>query len=547
MATITFSNGVKVNFNGTPTQKDIDEIAAKIASKGTAPASQSPTTQSTQPTGVLGAVNKVAAPVGNFLGITDFGKGLGQAAAQMSGDVKASQESQAGLHEMTNKLLKHALTLPPASERRKQLLQIVQQNEKLLSDLATDSTSDLVDNKKFLSGAANTAINIAGAGTLGAKSAGTGVAGTTKYAAAPLKALVAQSAGQSGAMTVSNELGEGKSLKDSVIAALGPTAIAGGLTLGTGLLARAITKKLQALPENTIRRTVHQGLEDTKKEVLRSATSEVTGGEYNAEKDFAKTLLRDNVKGGRKNLLKTAITQVDGIGKKIQSIVTAPEEMGVTDEAGKLLSGPEYKLADEAGMKSFGQAARNSEARLAPLIKTEKYREFFDELLKKQGSAISDADQELLHKAAVGNLNIKDGLELRQLLDTITPKGGFAADPSVAVSSRALTKASGDLRSQVEKWSSKYDPNLQKLINKQSVYIRLRDTMAEEMAKIIHKSPNISIQGLMNAMSSTIFSPGVGTRFAQGVKAINTGLDKTSGLRNVGRSATISATVNAPK
>lgn len=31
MSTITFSNGVKVNFNGTPTQKDIEEVAARIA------------------------------------------------------------------------------------------------------------------------------------------------------------------------------------------------------------------------------------------------------------------------------------------------------------------------------------------------------------------------------------------------------------------------------------------------------------------------------------------------------------------------------------
>lgn len=537
MATITFSNGVKVNFNGTPTQKDIDEIAAKVAGSTTkAPAAPAPQKKKT-----------LAENVGDFLGIGDFGRGLGQAAAQGSGDVKNAQKSQDNLRQVTNQLLQHALELPPASDRRKQLLKLVQQNEQMLGDLAQESVKDLPTNRQFLTSAANTAINIAGAGTLGAKAGGAGVLGTTKYAAMPLKGIVAQSTAEAGLLSASKSYGEGKTAKESFVSALGPAAIAGGLTLGTGLLARAITKKLEQTPINAMRRTVHQGLEDTKKEVMRRASSEVTGDAIDEGKDFAETLLQDNVKGGRKNLLKQALTQVDDLGKKIKKSIAAPAEVGVTDEAGKILEGPEYKLATKSGMDAFDRAARKSEARVAPLINTEKYRDFFDQLLQKQGAAIDEADQELLHKAAVGNLNIEDGYELRKLLDSITPKSGFAADPSTAVSSRALTRASGDLRRQIASWSAKYDPSLQPLINKQSVYIRLRDTMAEEIAKIIHRSPNISIQGLMNAISSTISSPAVGTRVAQGVKGLNMALSKTGGLRNLTRSAIISGSINAQK
>lgn len=544
MATITFSNGTKVNFNGTPTQKDIDEIAAKIASS----TPQQNTKPQPEATGVLGAVNAVAKPVGDFLGVTNFGKGLGVAMAQGSKDVKNQQKSLEHLQQVTNTLLEHALALPPASDRRKELLKLVQENEKMIGNLSDTSVKDAPTNAQFLSGAANTAINIVGAGSLGTKSAGAGVLGTTKYAAAPLATEVAQSAGQAGAMTISNKLGEGKSVKDSVVAAIGPAALAGGLTLGTGLIARAITKKLSGAPEAIYKKTVNQSMEDTKKEVLRGATSEAMGKQDDASRNFAKTLLAENVKGGRKNLLKTAITQVDDIGKRIDQIVGAQGELGVTDKAGKLLDGPQYKLYGEAGQRAEMSAARASEARVAPIIKTEKYREFFDELLQKQGPAIDDADQELLHRAAVGDLNIKDGLELRIFLDEVTPKGGFATDPSVAVASRALTKASGDLRQQIAAWSNKYDPNLQKLINKQSVYIRLRDEMVQTIASEVRAKPNISVYGLMNGISrGVIFNPALTTRVAQALKATNTALEKTSGLRGAARSAIISGSVNAPK
>lgn len=531
MPTITFSNGVKVNFNGNPTAKDIEEIAAKISGPAQASAPQAPKT---------GA----AESVGNFLGITNFGKGLGFAAAQGTKDVKAATESMDNLRAVTNSLLKHALELPAASEKRKNLLKLVQNNEQMLGELSSESVQGAPTTDQFIAGAVNTGANIIGAGSIGGKSLGAGVLGTTKYAAPALATGVAQAAGQAGVMAAANSFGQGKGVKDSVASAIGPAALAGGLTLGTGLIARAITKKLQQTPVNSIRRTVHQGINDTQKEVMRRAQSEVSGKAIGEGKDFAETLLQDKVVGGRKNLLKQAIVQVDDIGKKIDKIVTAPE-MGVTDAAGKALAGPEHNLATDAGMAAFGRSARNSEAKVAPLIKTEKYRDFFDELLTKQGSAIDDADQELLHKAAVGNLNIKDGLELRQLLDSITPKGGFAADPSTAVSTRALTKASNDLRRQIGSWSTKYDPQLQTLLNKQSVYLRLRDSMAGEIARIIQKSPNISIQGLMQAVSRTIFSPAVGTRFAQGVNNLNTGLSKTAGLRNAARSAIISGSTNS--
>jgi hypothetical protein len=59
MATIQFSNGVKVNFNGTPTQQDVEEVARKLNLTSQTPEKKS-------------LLNKV----GDFIGVSGLAKGI---------------------------------------------------------------------------------------------------------------------------------------------------------------------------------------------------------------------------------------------------------------------------------------------------------------------------------------------------------------------------------------------------------------------------------------------------------------------------------------
>lgn len=107
---------------------------------------------------------KVAVAVGDFIGSKEFGQGLGQAAAQFSGDVRNARKSEENLTKVNENLIRAALKKPIGDPERTRMLQQAGQTFSEQSQRATDSTSDLVSNKQFIGSAAATALNVGSAG-----------------------------------------------------------------------------------------------------------------------------------------------------------------------------------------------------------------------------------------------------------------------------------------------------------------------------------------------------------------------------------------------
>lgn len=105
--------------------------------------------------------------VADFLGVREFGRGLGQAAAQLSGDVRGAQESQQQLAAINENLLQRALSKPIGDPQRTNLLRQALGTSQQQSQQAQESTQDLVSNRQFLGSAATTALTVGSAGLVG--------------------------------------------------------------------------------------------------------------------------------------------------------------------------------------------------------------------------------------------------------------------------------------------------------------------------------------------------------------------------------------------
>lgn len=127
---------------------------------------QQPNQQTTQsPRGFIGGVQKV----GDFLGMKEFGAGLGEAMATGSKDFKIQSESERGLRDVTQKLIDRANKYQPGDPRRDTFLKMAQENYKQLGDTSTEYTNRLPTTKQFLGSAVQTGLNVATAGMGGGK------------------------------------------------------------------------------------------------------------------------------------------------------------------------------------------------------------------------------------------------------------------------------------------------------------------------------------------------------------------------------------------
>ena len=180
MSTIQFSNGQKVQFSGNPSQKDIEEIAAKMGIGSTTP----PPAPAQQSKGFLDTVASGAKAVGSALISSE--KAFGQDIAAAIGGKKAAEQITQSNQDLNNsdlayiKVLKDAHAKAVESGNQKEIAR----NDNLIKNFTFSngrSVSDIFpalakSNGQVVGDAAGVLLDILSAGTYGnaAKGAQTG-------------------------------------------------------------------------------------------------------------------------------------------------------------------------------------------------------------------------------------------------------------------------------------------------------------------------------------------------------------------------------------
>lgn len=231
MSKIRFEDGTVVNFDGTPTPQDVEEVAKKLQlRKKSQTAATANTTKKEKPKAAPGSLDSFvqdptirgASKVGDFLGLGPLGRGFGASVlGQFLPEVRKAQEAQAAEAQATAGL--PAETLRRMAQEGKSV-----QESGSIRSLEQGTTQDL-SNKQVLSSALSTALLAAGgsakAPLQGSQSALTRLGGRAALGAG-------QGATQAGAVAGA----EGKSNEDiakstiagGIIGGLIPVAIEGG-------------------------------------------------------------------------------------------------------------------------------------------------------------------------------------------------------------------------------------------------------------------------------------------------------------------------------
>jgi len=173
---------VKQIIQGAPTGTSPEGVVAALRAKGYQlegypnPQQEAKITENAQTAetkkGVLGKV-------GDFLGISKFGEGIGVTANRLTGGLKPIEEAQQRLQATGNQLLaKYKEARDDGdTEKAQKYMKLMQDNNQMLQDLAKgygDIATGGLSNKEFLGSAALTAGNLllAGAGSSGAATRG---------------------------------------------------------------------------------------------------------------------------------------------------------------------------------------------------------------------------------------------------------------------------------------------------------------------------------------------------------------------------------------
>lgn len=164
MAKIKFDNGVVVEFNGTPSPQDVEEVAKKLGLKPNKIATRNiPTTDKPEFVGGNKSQNN-AFKVAQFTGMAKFGQGLAAAGRTLTGGVnKDIAVQQAGDSKVQELITAARRQTDPAKKRR--LLEMANKLGANVSVEEIDPNLQLTG-KEVLGSAANTALNIASAGSL---------------------------------------------------------------------------------------------------------------------------------------------------------------------------------------------------------------------------------------------------------------------------------------------------------------------------------------------------------------------------------------------
>ncbi len=218
MAIIQFADGTKVNFNGTPTHQDVEEVAARLGLNKTAPA-QPPKKNIVQKT--AGA-----------LGVEKAGQGLATTARVASGSINQTGDEEVAMLKSAQDVinaLQQMHDVPNTDPKKARLLQLLreQTGARAVTQAEIDPGTQL-SNKEVLGSFGNVALNVATAGLPAPKGA---------TAAVRIAKGAGQAAAVGAAQGFSQGLNDNKSIKDSIKQAGTSAVVSGGIGFGVQGLA----------------------------------------------------------------------------------------------------------------------------------------------------------------------------------------------------------------------------------------------------------------------------------------------------------------------
>lgn len=401
MSIIKFDNGVRVNFDGTPTPQDIDEIAAKVAPK--APSKKTTTVEK----------------VGDFLGIGDFGRGLGRAVFNATGGMKGVEKSQDGLLKLQNQLIQRFQSTDDP-KRKARLRSAIEGNMKTLGqtnfqDLATGGLT----NRQFLTSAGNVALNVALAGTplKGAKGVKS-FSMARKVAQLPLRSRMLQAGVTGGGLTASKTLSkEGATAKDAALSFLTGGVTSAGLVGLLGLAGKAFSKLTNKTPEGVYKLSTRL-----------------------PRKTDASGLVEKGITGDRPQLIEKAYKDVARLDNLIKQSPDLNQKIPVSEI---MRYEPLKKIVSSAGKVGYGDTA--------------------DDVIKR----ILNAKE----------ITLGEALELKKAIDAITPKTLLEGNATTSTQAKVSNAIADALRSIVHKKS----PEIGKLLTEQRAPLELIEQMNKQM------------------------------------------------------------------
>ena len=309
MAIIKFENGTEVNFDGNPTQQDVEEVAQKLNLGG---AKTSP--QSSGGGFIQG--------LSNFVGTTGLGRGIASALSpDQTPDInRISQSSQ--------KFLELAKQLPLGDVHRDRLLQLAKQTSGEAQMLGQQNIESIPTSKEVIGSAAQTGLSLA---TLGGLGTGGGLGAKVLKGSALGAGFGAAGALEADRIPTTGELATG-------------AAIGGGIPLaGAGI------GQLKSFIKNTL-----------PKGIIKAYLP--------GNKDLTQHIVENTKLGTTKQMLSNAKNNVKNLSGQIDDILKTTTEKSITTK--NLFTSAAQSFGQTGGGGTItGNEVKKITARVAPEVR----------------------------------------------------------------------------------------------------------------------------------------------------------------------------------
>lgn len=468
---------------------------------------------------------------GDFLGMSDFAKGLAQVAARKSNSYKNYQKSESNLQALTQQLIDRANQYKAGDPRREKLLKNAQENYGLISGQESSYANQLPTNKQFISGAINTALNVASAGNL--KGVGAGSFGITKQASIPLKQLILQNAITGAGMGASRAYGSDKSTGDIIKSGLASGATSAAIT--------GILGGLGKLLSGTQKVTLQTGPE----KLYKASVGLVNDSDV-------QPLLDAGVVGNRKQLQDIAFKAISETEKKISSSPSAGNQIQWSQI---LESKPIKELLDKADLVGERESVMKLLEKILP--KPENILNELQNRVNDLGGLAAEAgtqspQQQQFVEAFKNLISEQNKASKNTVLDVLARRralSDFLPDSVLNNNSTAVAgQTKGAINQALTNSIRDVAPDVGSLVKSEQPYTQL----LEAIKKYSQRRASGTV-GPFEVIGRGLFTPTVMTRIAQGGNITNYILNalKNQGIspavRNVLRGLINNAIANSKK
>jgi hypothetical protein len=411
--------------------------------------------------------------VSDFVGTTGLGRGIGQTVFNMTGGADKVTDSMNTLLSLNQRLIQKARSLPEGEPRRERIMSIVRENINFAKGVDfNDLFTGGVTGKEIVGSALQTATAM----TLGGRLAGKTAAGVAinpftyaKELAKPsLKRSVLENVIQASGFRAGHGIEMGEKASKTAGGTAGAAGIAAAITSLFGLGGKIAGKALQKIPRGLVERSIKLPLREQEK-IIAGKTTPVTD-----------TIVKEGIAGGWEKFRQRAISEINKTETAIESAIKSE----------KLGSKPFIDLSDYADI-------------LSDIEETRKLSLSTGEMTKMK---------DILSAAKLRPLNAEQALSLRRFIDKIQPKGAFNLDPTTSDKVLAHKFIIDKIREALRKI-----PEIQDQLDRQSVFIRIRDAATTNLAKGSNLGSAIDLLLAGGAVTGGAFAGPLGAAVPLGV------------------------------